>query len=721
MKLRRRQFLQTAATLVAGPQIVPSRLLGQVKTARDPELSSNPRGKWLRDGMMNLLVDYYPDFQFRPYGSGATGENVVPFLKELELGYLCIYAKGHSGRTTWPSSLKTQHQILSQDMPKAFREYTRQAGTKLVLYYSGLVDGIAGERHPEWRQWSIEGEPQKSIFEESKSFIAYSICPLSDYWHEWVQIQLREIVENYDPDGIWVDGDWPGPCYCPRCQKRFRANTGWTEPWSDAVKRLDFQAEYVKTWNRITHEWRTRFCAFVKSLKADCVYSAGNVSPRREFAAPFDWRSGDFFSPEFFSLHDMARMMRWYGTLDVPYDAYICDTSFTHVRQQVRSRTKTLDRMLQEAATVAAAGGQVGYWTYPLGNGAWVPSRMRKAIAVRRFLKEREGLFVGSTSARWNVILASDPSCETFGGSGISGACKALAALHRSPDVMDETGIAEGMAYDLVVLPEQPVLDMQTVIRLEEFVRSGGKLLTSGSSIRSAELQRMLGVKSVEAGAVQDGHVLLKTNDEPTGLDSPWDKLDLNAGTETLYPLYLSWDQFNPQITSLNNNWPMHGQIDEEHPESAGFPAAVARKLGDGRIVHICTEIFSKYAVLGDPQILRWLHEILDDLQPAPRCKTNAPSWVDLSLRHSADGKLLLHLVNQNPGRDVAKLRSDDTWVDEIPEVGPYRVELRMSRKPKAVWWEPGRRNLAVGYDSGVLIVDVPRFKIHGCVAVEWQ
>jgi len=719
--MKRRHFLQAAATVAVGFQIVPSHVLGQAQTPPSAQPRIDPRDKWLGDGLMNLLVDYYPEVQFRPYGSGATSKNVVPFLKELELGYLCIYAKGHSGYTTWPSSLKTQHNMLSQDMPRAFRDYTRQARTKLVPYYSGLLDGIAGERHPEWRQWSIEGKPHEAWFADFKCFIAYPICPRSAYWDEWVQVQLRELVENYDPDGIWVDGDWPGPCYCPRCQERFRADTGWTEPWSDAIKRPDFHAEYIKTWNRITHEWRTRFCAFVKSLKAGCVYSAGNVSPRREFAAPFDWRSGDFFSPGFFWLHDMARMMRWYGTLDVPYDAYICDTSFTHARKQVRSRTKTLDRMLQEAATVAAAGGQVGYWTYPLGNGAWVPSRMRKAIAVRKFLKQREALFVRSASARWNAILASDPSCETFGGPGIVGAHKALAALHRSPDVMDETGVADGIPYDLVVLPEQPILDPRTAERLEKFVRAGGKLLSSGCSIRSAELQRMLGVKSVRLGEVQDGHVLLKAGDEPTGVDSAWDRLELDPGTETIYPLYLSWDQFNIQARNLDNNWPMHGQVDEEHPGPAGFPAAVSRRLGKGRIVHICTDIFSKYSVLGDPQMLRWFREIMDDLQPAPLCKTDAPSWVDLSVRHSAAGKLLVHLVNQNPGRDVAKLGGDDTWVDEIPEVGPYRIELRTPRKPKAVWWEPGHRELTAVHDRGVLCVEAPRFKIHGCVVVEWQ
>ena len=672
---------------------------------------------WLNDSVMNLLVDYYPEVQFRPYGSGATPQNVVPFLKQLDLGYLCIYAKGHSGYTTWPSSLKTQHNMLGQDMPKAFRRMTRQAGARLVLYYSGLVDGIAGERHPDWRQWSLEGKPCEPWFADFKCFIAYAICPLSPYWDEWVSIHLRELISQYDPEGIWVDGDWPGPCYCPRCQQRLRADTGWKEPWGDVAKRPDFHAEYVKSWNRITHGWRTRFNRFVKALKPSCVYSAGNVSPRREFLAPFDWRSGDFFSPGFFYLHDMARMMRWYSTLGVPYDAYVCDTSFTHVRKHVRSRTKTLDRMLQESATVAANGAAVGYWTYPLGNGAFVPSRMRKAVAVRRFLAEREEVFLHTTSATTTALLVSDPSNPTsFGVANMEGAHKAMAALHRSPDVMDETGVKPGMPYDLIVLPEQPFMDRRTARLVERFVRGGGKLLSSGCSLRSPELRKMMGVRSVRFGEVKDGHVLLKKADEPTGVDSAWDKVE--SASEELYPLYLSWDQLNFEVRNVANNWPMHGQVDEEHPEPAGFPAAIARQLGRGRIVHVCTDIFGQYKALGDPQMLRWLREIMDFLDPVPQVATDAPSWLDISLRRQGRS-LLLHVVNQNPGRDLCRLNTDDTWVDEIPEVGPFFLRIRCEKKTGRATWEPGNHPAESHWEKGILTVMLPSVRIHTCLRVE--
>jgi hypothetical protein len=677
------------------------------------------RNSWLADSAMNLLVDYYTEVQFRPYGSGCTRENTLPWLKQLKLGYLCIYAKGHSGYTTWDSSLKTKHTMLGQDMPQFYRKVTREANTKLVLYYSGLLDGIAGDRHPEWRMKNPDGT-DKECFQDFKFFHSFGICPLSGYFDEWVSVQLRELIANYEPDGFWFDGDWPGPCYCPRCQARFREQTGWAEAWSDIIKRPDFHAAYQPVWNQIESEWRERCNGFIKKLKPDCVYSAGNVSPRREFLGPFDWRSGDFFSPGFFNLHDMARMMRWYSTLGVPFDAYVCDTSFTHVRKHVRSRSKTVERMMQEAAVVAANGGGVGYWTYPTGHGAWVPSRMKKAIAVRGFVAEREDVFLHTAPYPETAIVITDPATPAFGGGAVEGAHKALAELHRSPVVMDESGLDGNFLYRLAVVPEQASITPATVKKLEAFVRSGGLLLTTGATIRSPGIQRLLGVKRVQSGAVQDGHVFPAEAPfgEPTGLDCPWDRLELTGGARELYPLFLSWDSLNPELRHMPNNWPMHGLVDEMNPEPAGFPAAIVRPLGKGRMVHVAAGVFGQYRSLGDPQILRWLGELLGHLDPKPFLVTDAPSWVDLSLRRKG-GRLLVHAVNHNPGRDVAKLGTDDTWVGEIPDVGPFSLTLRLPAAPAGVTWQPDGKPAAFQWTDGACRITVPRFHIHGCVSIK--
>jgi hypothetical protein len=159
-----------------------------------------------------------------------------------------------------------------------------------------------------------------------------------------------------------------------------------------------------------------------------------------------------------------------------------------------------------------------------------------------------------------------------------------------------------------------------------------------------------------------------------------WDEYALEGARE-LYPLFLSWDHYNPEAHRLRANWPMHGQVDEIHPEPAGMPAATVRKLGRGLAVHIAAGIFTQYWQYGYPDQLEWLREIIGPMLPDPIFRTDAPSWLEVSLRARGDA-LLVHRVNGNPGRDISLVGGDDFWVDDIPTIGPVSCRIRSDCRP---------------------------------------
>lgn len=185
----------------------------------------------------------------------------------------------------------------------------------------------------------------------------------------------------------------------------------------------------------------------------------------------------------------------------------------------------------------------------------------------------------------------------------------------------------------------------------------------------SPDIQSLVGVRLVQPAAVNDGHVL-RTDGAPTGVFTLWDRLE-RTDAEELYPLYLSWDHANPDAGKIENNWPIHGMLDEEKPDPAGFPAATVRRLGRGRAVHVASNVLSHYWAFGTPELLDWLRELLACAVPDPLVRTDAPTFLELSLRQK-HGNLLMHVINGNPGRDISLVGSHDLWVHDIPEVGPY-------------------------------------------------
>jgi hypothetical protein len=664
---------------------------------------------WFAGSLFNLAVDYWGTdwVQSLDYGSGYTRENILPVLKNLQLGFIMIYGKGESGRTSFRSATHSEHEHLAKDILPFFRELTREAGTKLFLYWSGLEDSVAGESHPDWRCVDADQKPIRT-FTYWTELGPYTICPQSPFFDEWVSVQLREALSLSDAAGMWVDGTWIGPCYCSRCVGRYRRETGFT---GKVPQGLDWE----RYWAKVQYEFRGRWIDFVRSLKPDFLCSFGNITVRKEFLEDRDWCSGDWYSPNNHRLQQSIAMRR-YVTVGIPYEAWICDTQMCHHLQDLRPRTKSLQRMLQEGATILANGGQWTYWTFPMPSGALVPSRMRQAAKAAEFARERRDICLGAQSVGWTAIVDMEPKNRWF-GDNLWGAGKALIHLHRSPDFMDETRLAGGMPYDLVVVPEQPVIPAKAVSELESFVRGGGKLLSTGASITSPELQKLLGVRLVKQGMVNEAHVILK-NRGSTGVYAPWDQVEL-IEAEELYPAYLSSEP--EKLKALPTNWSVAGLLNEENPQKAGFPGATVRKLGKGMAVHVPTDLFSVYWKYGYLDILAWMRELLDYLQPSPLFRTDAYSYVEVVLREKRDS-LLVHFINGNPGHDLSFVQTEDLFVDEIPRLGPITFWIRCARRPEDITWEPGGSRVEATWQEGILQVVLPRLEIHTCLKVKgWQ
>ena len=718
--MNRRRFLSDAAQFGAGITLSKPILHQDIATiwtqngaplasvsglAGVPSPELEVARKWFGDSLFHLAVDYWGTewLDTIDYGSGCTRENILPVLQAVKPASLMIYGKGECGRTSFRSATHSEHPKLAKDLLPFFRDLTREAGSKLFMYWSGQEDGFTGRQHPDWCILTAEQKPLRSLV-FPPDIGPYSLCPQSPFFDEVVSVQLREAITLSDAAGVWVDGTQFGPCYCPRCLGRFRRETGFKGEIPSGL-------EWDRYWAKVQYEFRDRWIKFVRSVKPDILCSFGNIALRREFLEDRDWCSGDMYSPSKHRLEPSIAIRR-YTTLGKPYEAWICDTQLCHVFHELRPRTKSLDRMLQEGATLIANGGQWTYWTFPMPDGALVPSRMRLAAKAAEFARQRREQCLDTQSIRWTAILDLAQKNRWFDDS-IWGSGKALINLHRSPDIFDETGLTDAAPYDLVVVPEQPVITPEAVARLESFVRRGGKLISTGASGHSPELAKLLGIKVAQQGASDEAHAILKGG-TPVGIYAPWDKVELVEARE-LYPAYLSSE--HEKLKALPANWCTAGQLNEVNPEGAGFPAATVRRLGKGVAVHIPTDVFSVYWKYGYLDILAWLREIINSVQPSPLFQTDAHSYVEVALRQKA-GALLVHFINGNPGRDLSYVNTQDLFVDEIPPLGPITSWIRCGQRPQEVTWEPGGIPAETSWKDGLLKVVLPRLEIHTCLQV---
>ena len=148
------------------------------------------------------------------------------------------------------------------------------------------------------------------------------------------------------------------------------------------------------------------------------------------------------------------------------------------------------------------------------------------------------------------------------------------------------------------------------------------------------------------------------------------------------------------------------------------MPAVTARRLGRGLAVHVAGDPFPGFHAFGHPTVRAFAREVLDRMQPDSLLRTDAPSWMEVSLRTRGD-ELFVHFLNGNPGFDMSVVGGQDFFVDEIPEVGPYAVSVRCAERPKAVFLEPGHKPVDAEWRDGRASFTVPRLKIHACVRLQ--
>jgi hypothetical protein len=216
--ISRREFLVAGTALMGGARLVAAgNAAAQAgapspgrRAAAEEATTYNPENvkAWFDKTYFNMIVDYYSAVLERPYGSGITRDNLLRSLQLVRPGFLLYHGKGHNGVTAFKSRLGTEHPKLGGDPLKVLREATREAGVRLCIYYSGLVDGTAGQRHPEWQACGKDGKPYGGDGAPLPSMTP--MCPASRYFEEWIMIHLEEIMTRYDPDLIWGDGDWGG-------------------------------------------------------------------------------------------------------------------------------------------------------------------------------------------------------------------------------------------------------------------------------------------------------------------------------------------------------------------------------------------------------------------------------------------------------------------------------------------------------------------------------
>ena len=674
------------------------------------------------------IVFHWPSWE--QISVGFDPERYIRILKQIGIQTVTVEAKDELGWSYFPTEVGIPHPNLKGDYFGERYSLLKENGFRVIAYYNVGVQGRLFDAHPDWLAQHDTPDAVSPPGPDGHRHVSF-FCP---YVEEHLLPHLREFVDRYDSDELWLDifSPWLTALtdFNPHSRERFREEMGRdllpVEEDPDPVATRRYFRDHAL---RI----RKQLCDTVRSIRPNLVVAI-NVAyrwPECRYQDDVTWLSWDVHAPgcRLAAMPQLGWLGRLYASYPLPSDIVL-----PTVWWWGSNDLKPADVFSREAASLLAIGTAVyAYDTAQPPGGSFDEARLAPFIELADFVRPRQDVFLrGERLAE--ILLLTSAAASTEGRLHNPAAspgdappahhdwelkprtnwtANQRAATYGATHLLQPHGYVfrfTGEDYlenhlatcRLLVLPQQIALDEDTADIVRAYVDGGGRLLIVGPVPLC--LQSWLGISGDPLAPPGPAGYLQTVGGEPTcpvALRAPWHKLECPDGTVALR-------SFHPrQLEEMPDDVPQYVFFARraQQAEAAGWLLTA----GCGRVLVCSADIFGAYWETPSLGILTIWQSILKSLEFEPFVRVQAQHPVEVVTAHDKDS-LLVHLVNQSESQDRL------FYPLRVPPAGAMHLEVQTSTQPRTVVRWPEGRELKPKMKGGRVTVDLADLDIHACV-----
>jgi len=669
-------------------------------------------------------------------------KNAIATLERAKVNTYYVFAKCHHGNSYYDTKVGHKHVGLGdRDMLGEFVKECRKAGIAVVAYYSVGWDARAARSNPDWCMRDSEGEKMYAGNWDA-------VCVNSPY-RDYVYRQLKEVVSNYDIDGILLDivgfhVDDKVACYCDYCKRLFKAKFGrdipvepnWKSPlWVKFVLwRYDVMTSFLKEVSALIRDIKTNL-PFTHNFAGSLT--SWSVGQDIEDASSVD----DFLFADIYWQREgtlcLSRNPRFYQSLSRgrpqtlivrflwPWDWMISPKSL----------------LMAEAMSGIANGNGVTFIDHHNFDGS-LEERVYDIIGeVFNEVERREEWLMANEPILYAALYFSQSSRDFYGredpgkyNDGFDATYKSLLEDHIIFSVIHDKYLnSEALAkFKVLVLPNAGCLTEDQIDEIREYVRSGGGLVATyktslynefGEQRSNFSLADVFGANYSESLNYSDSYIKL------TG------KHDVTSGVPDVVPLLVTEPQLKVEVASQRDvlakivlpltehvpraRWFSHGSPPPDM--ETDYPAILAGKFGKGRVVYFASSLETVYLKRGYPYAQKLLANATRWAGGEPQITACAPVSIEVTAyRQPNKNRIIVHLTNFQ----TELSRSITGAPSVIREIMPaydiiVSVKVPEGAKISEVYLAPERERLEFEFDHGRLRIKVPKVDIHKMVVIQ--
>ena len=565
-------------------------------------------------------------------------------LKQSHVAFINAAAQCNLGFCYYPSKIGVPYPQMEGDLFGSLRKACAEEGIQVVAYVSVGLNHEQSRRNPQWCQIDEEGRMLHGDRANTNFF--RTVCYNTGY-REHILAEVWEILDTYDVDGFFFDSVVVRPCWCPRCMEKMEALGLDIHSYESVLK----------------FGWDTTM-DFARELRA--MIPAGkfmkfNGLPGQEGAA--------------LNTHGEIECLPSGGW---GYDSFPCSVASCRNRyQQTIYMTgrfqaswgdfggfKTKASIENDFYDALCGNAQISLGDHLHPTGQLEPAVYETVADIYGRLEKYEkwtdnARYVPEIGILWNNVGHMDSYVFTEAYRGLA---RMLGELKYNFDILDED--MDFSPFELLILPDEVRMTPMLEKKIEAFLASGKKILSSGVSglndrgdsfqlkqwdflgFRGQDLTKtgyyrnltLTGAEAQMRWAMYSGGILMEPSEEAEIL-----------ATHVAPYFDRHWDG-------------KHGYFYTPPAQETGCAAAAL----SGQIAHISFRIFSAYYAYASKFHKDLVRTILERLLPNSLIRAESlPSTARVTLTGTEDYRLLHVKVTYPEPRGKVNIVEEHTVLPE--------------------------------------------------------
>ena len=650
-------------------------------------------------------LDFHTSEDIPEIGAKFSREQFQSALKAGNVNSITLFSKCHHGWSYHPTEKSEMHPNLKFDLLGEQLAAAKEIGVSTQIYVSAGLDEKMARRHPEWL---IRDKNEGTTWARSFSEPGYHRMCFNSPYLDYLIEQIKEVMQKYESEGLFLDIAAVVPCYCQNCVKTMKEMG--LDPYDKnnaSTLAQSVYKNYVQRVRAAVDEYKKGFPVF---------HNGGHiVRGRRDLCmtnSHFELESlptGDY-GYEHFPLS--AAYVRNFGY------QYLGMTGKFHTAWGEVGGFKHPNALRYEVALNCAYGAasSIGDQLHPSGE---MDMATYELIGKAYDELEKKEPYIEDTKAIADIAVFSAEAADSYYGktqfSGDMGIMSSLSdegvlrIMHEGKYLFDVVDAQSELdSYKLLILPDSIVLDDFLEKKISSYINAGGKVLASGRSglCNNGQLLPQFGTSFLGEASMRPDYVrplfpLKNLGDSSFVIYSQGYRVKETDG-ETI--ALREEPYFNR--TPLHFSSHKHAPVNQETAQSA--------IIKTDNTVYIPWNLFEDYRTNGSlivKEILLYTIDLM--LGDEKTLFTDLPSGGIVALSRQ-DEKTICHMLYATP----VKRGSGIEVIEDIIPLHNVHLSVKHKADVKSVYLVMADREVPFSYENGKVAITVPFIENHEIIVI---